>query len=119
MNASPFEVGKQAQREAVVRDRVMASGIPVIYVNLVGGQDELVFDGQSFAIDADGTLALRAPAWQEGLHFLELERTPQGVRVVPGPVAPEEDPVAVLYGALVTGVRDYVEKHRFPGTKIG
>ena len=119
LNASPFEVGKQAQREAVVRERVMAAGIPVLYVNLVGGQDELVFDGQSFAIDADGSLVFRAPAWQEGLHFVELERKASGVRVIPGEVAPEADPVAILYGALVTGVRDYVEKHRFPGVVMG
>jgi NAD+ synthase (glutamine-hydrolysing) len=119
LNASPFEVGKQAQREAVVRERVKAAGVPVIYLNLVGGQDELVFDGQSFAMNPDGSLAFRAPAWQEGLHFLELTRGPAGVRVLPAAVAPEADPVAVVYGALVTGVRDYVEKHRFPGVVMG
>jgi len=119
LNASPFEVGKQAQREAVVRERVAATGIPVIYVNLVGGQDELVFDGQSFAMNADGTLAFRAPAWEEGLHTLELESSAAGVRVVPSVVAPEVDTVAMIYGALVTGVRDYVEKHRFPGVVMG
>ena len=119
LNASPFEVGKQAQREAVVRERVAATGIPVIYVNLVGGQDELVFDGQSFAMNADGTLAFRAPAWEEGLYTLELESSAAGVTVVPSVVAPEVDTVAMIYGALVTGVRDYVEKHRFPGVVMG
>lgn len=119
LNASPFEIGKQAQREGVVRERVLAAGIPVVYVNLVGGQDELVFDGQSFAMNADGTLAFRAPAWEEGLYFVEVERGADGVRVVPGVVAPEPDAVAMVYGALVTGVRDYVEKHRFPGVVMG
>jgi NAD+ synthase (glutamine-hydrolysing) len=120
LNASPFELGKQAQREATVRERVLATGVPVVYVNLVGGQDELVFDGQSFAMNADGTLAFRAPAWQEGLHYVEVERGPQGVRILPGTVTAAAATVEeTVYGALVTGVRDYVEKHRFPGVVLG
>ncbi len=130
INASPFELRKQAAREAVVRERVRDVGLPVIYCNLVGGQDELVFDGQSFVMDTDGSIVLRAPAFSEGLRCIDVIRDAAGrARPVPptraaarsdaGAVAPEPDDVDSVYRALVLGVRDYVGKHGFPGVVMG
>ena len=119
INASPFEMHRQRERERVVRERVAECGVPVVYLNLCGGQDELVFDGNSFVMAADGSLAMRAPAFSEGLYRVQFER--QGTRVVPvpGEVAPELVVEASVYQALVLGVRDYVSKHAFPGVVMG
>jgi NAD+ synthase (glutamine-hydrolysing) len=119
-NASPYQLHKQRDREAVAQARAREVGLPLAYVNLVGGQDELVFDGQSFAMDAGGAVAMRAPAYAEGLHIVEFERDTRGA-LAPraAPVAPELPEVASVYGALVLGVRDYVGKHRFPGVVMG
>ncbi|MGH8286095.1 MAG: NAD+ synthase [Steroidobacteraceae bacterium] len=119
LNASPYELGKQRQRERIVRDRVLESGLPVVYVNTVGGQDELVFDGNSFVMDANGELAMRAPAFEPGSFAVELVR--EGGRLLPLPstIAPELPDEASVYRALVLGVRDYVQKHRFPGVVMG
>ena len=119
INASPFEMHRQRERERVVRERVAECGVPVVYLNLCGGQDELVFDGNSFVMAADGSLAMRAPAFTEGLYRVQFER--QGTRVVPvpGEVAPELVVEASVYQALVLGVRDYVSKHAFPGVVMG
>jgi NAD+ synthase (glutamine-hydrolysing) len=119
LNASPYEIHKQRERELIARDRVRETGLPMVYVNLAGAQDELVFDGNSFVMDAGGTLAMRAPAHEEGLYAVQLERI--GDRVVPaaGPVAPELIDEASVYQALVLGVRDYVRKHGFPGVVMG
>ena len=119
INASPFEIHKQRERELVVRKRVLDVGLPVAYVNLFGGQDELVFDGNSFAMDAQGEVVFRAPPFQAGIYTVEFER--QGRKIVPkpGPVAPELSDEASIYSALVLGVRDYVTKHGFPGVVMG
>ena len=119
INASPFEIHKQRERELVVRKRVLDVGLPVAYVNLFGGQDELVFDGNSFVMDAQGEVVFRAPPFQAGTYITEFER--QGRKVVPkpGPVAPELSDEASIYSALVLGVRDYVSKHGFPGVVMG
>jgi NAD+ synthase (glutamine-hydrolysing) len=95
-------------------------GLPLAYVNLVGGQDELVFDGNSFVMDADGEVVLRAPAFEEGVFVAEFVRDARG-RVVPRPgaVVPELSDEASVYNALVLGVRDYVRKHGFPGVVLG
>jgi NAD+ synthase (glutamine-hydrolysing) len=123
INASPYEQRRQRVREAVLRERVIDTGLPIIYVNLVGGQDELVFDGRSFALDAAGKVVLRAPAFEETLLLLRAERDADGtVRLTPegpDPVAPELADEESVYRALVLGVRDYVSKHRFPGVVIG
>jgi NAD+ synthase (glutamine-hydrolysing) len=123
INASPYEQKKQRAREAVLRTRISETGLPVIYVNLIGGQDELVFDGRSCALDADGKVVLRAPAFEEALPLLQAVRGADGaVRLVPeaaGAVAPELGDEESVYGALVLGVRDYVTKHRFPGVVMG
>jgi NAD+ synthase (glutamine-hydrolysing) len=120
INASPYEQGKQAMREAVVRERALATGLPIIYVNLVGGQDELVFDGQSFAVARDGQVVLRAAAFAESLTCLDLQRTAEGTAaLVPATVEAVPDAIEEVYRALVLGVRDYVDKHRFPGVVLG
>lgn len=115
-NASPFHMHKRATRRTVVSHRIEEAGLPVIYCNLLGGQDELVFDGASFAMDANGRLTHQFPAWQEGLHYLEIDQ--QGA-IVPGERIPEADDEAEVYQALVLGVRDYVQKNRFPGVLLG
>jgi NAD+ synthase (glutamine-hydrolysing) len=119
-NASPYEIHKQREREAVVRAHVQEVHLPVAYVNRVGGQDELVFDGNSFSMDAHGVLVARAPAFVEGTHLVEFTRDAHG-RATPQPstVAAELSDEESVYRALVLGVRDYVMKHDFPGVVMG
>ena len=119
INASPFEMHRQRERERVVRERVTECGVPVVYVNLCGGQDELVFDGNSFVMAADGKLAMRAPAFTEGLYRVQFERRGSALVPVAGEIAPELAIEASVYQALVLGVRDYVTKHGFPGVVMG
>jgi len=121
INASPYEVHKQAQRELeVARPRVTETSIPLVFVNLIGGQDELVFDGNSFAMDARGEVTTRAPAFTEGMYTVDLVAGEHGgVRPMPGPLAPWQSEEESVYGALVQGTRDYVNKHRFPGVVLG
>jgi NAD+ synthase (glutamine-hydrolysing) len=119
-SASPYAANKQRDREQVFGDRARAMGIPGIYVNLVGGQDELVFDGQAVAIDAEGAVAFRAPPFVDDLYLVEVEHGDDGVcRLVPGEVEPRHDPVEEIYEALVRATRDYVNKNGFPGVVIG
>jgi len=118
-NASPFEMHKQRERERVLAARVRESGLPAVYVNLLGGQDELVFDGNSFVMDASGELALRVPSHNEGTWLARFERRDGLVAPVRGEVAAELGDVASVYQTLVLGVRDYVGKHRFPGVVMG
>jgi NAD+ synthase (glutamine-hydrolysing) len=120
INASPYEIHKQREREAVARARVRDVRLPLAYVNLVGGQDELVFDGNSFVMDVDGEIVMRAPAFSEGLYVAELGVDARGaVRPGRGAIAPETSDEESLYSALVLGVRDYVRKHGFPGVVMG
>jgi NAD+ synthase (glutamine-hydrolysing) len=119
MNASPFEMHKQREREQVVAQRVREAGVPIAYLNLCGGQDELVFDGNSFVMSAQGVVVQRAPAMAEQLLPVEFQRRDGRVQPVPGMVEPELELVASVYQALVLGVRDYVDKHRFPGVVMG
>ena len=120
INASPFEVHKQREREEIVRKRVQDVKLPVAYLNCVGGQDELVFDGNSFVMDAAGKVVMRAPAFEEGVYDVEFTRSSSGSVVpTPGNVAPELSDEASVYRALVLGVRDYVNKHGFPGVVMG
>lgn len=115
LNASPFHVGKQYLRQGVVRDRIAAMGIPVVYANLVGGQDELVFDGASFALDATGKLLTQLPSFVETVAVLEFA----GGKLLPSSIAPPQSDEAAAYAALVLGVRDYLGKNKFPGAIIG
>jgi len=121
INASPYEVDKQSQREVLVgRARVAENGVPLVFVNLLGGQDELVFDGNSFVMDAKGEVTQRAPAFTEGLYAVDLAVDAAGrVTPQPGILTPLQGEEESVYGALVQGTRDYVDKHRFPGVVLG
>ena len=119
INGSPYEINAQNKRERTASARVQASGLPLVYVNTVGGQDELVFDGGSFALNGDGELRFRAPAFEETLGLVELERGAGGVSPRPTTIAPLLDREESVYRALVTGTRDYVDKHGFEGVILG
>ncbi|MEJ0038786.1 MAG: NAD+ synthase [Gammaproteobacteria bacterium] len=120
INASPYESHKQREREEVVRKRVLDVKVPVVYLNSVGGQDELVFDGNSFVMDAAGEVVLRAPAFEEGVYPFEFKRSASGSVVpVTGNIVPLLSDDESVYRALVLGVRDYVSKHGFPGVVMG
>ena len=118
-NGSPFTLKKREQREAVAVARVAETGLPLLYVNQVGGQDELVFDGASFALNRGGKLAVQLPAWGTALHVTEWRREADGWTCQPGPLALIEEGVEAAYHACVLGLRDYVEKNRFPGVVLG
>ncbi|MGB5510447.1 MAG: NAD+ synthase [Woeseiaceae bacterium] len=119
INGSPYELDTQSVREQVVRERVREAGVPVVYLNMVGGQDELVFDGGSFAMDAHGEICLRAASFDEGLYSLTLHGKIAGVVPEKGDCASLFSTEKTVYRALVTGTRDYVLKHGFPGVVIG
>ena len=119
INASPYEIHKQREREQVIGLRVRETGLPAAYVNLVGAQDELVFDGNSFAMNAQGVIAVRAPPLAEGLYCVEFERRNGALAPLAGSVAPEWPDEQTVYRVLVLGVRDYVNKHGFNGVVIG
>jgi NAD+ synthase (glutamine-hydrolysing) len=119
INGSPFETRSQDNRENEVRQRIAETGIPVVYVNHVGGQDELVFDGGSFVMDASGEVVFRARSFEESMHTVGLEGTATGVVPERGRIAQADDRVARIYRALVLGTRDYVTNHGFPGVIIG
>jgi NAD+ synthase (glutamine-hydrolysing) len=118
INASPFHVGKGGERVARMAERARALDLPVVYAHLVGGQDEVVFDGASFALNADGSLAGRAPGFQEDLFCVQTERV-QGRLTLSGHLVHERSPEADLWDALVLGVRDYIGKNGFPGVLLG
>ena len=118
INASPFHRGKQSERLARVSSCADAHQLPILYVNQVGGQDELVFDGGSFAVDAQGALCVSAETFAEALVPVSLD-TSSALRVVPGEtVSPRED-LESVWQALVLGMRDYVNKNGFPGVVLG
>jgi NAD+ synthase (glutamine-hydrolysing) len=122
VNGSPYDTTSTARRARVLSDRVGQTGLPLVYLNMVGGQDELIFDGGSLALAADGSVVFQAPMFEEGLYALDLRRAEGGVAVHPAgahePVPPPEH-VEGVYRALVLGTRDYVDKHGFPGVVIG
>ncbi len=117
INASPFHVGKGDEREEAMRVRVKATGLPLVYAHLVGGQDEVVFEGRSFALNADGGVAARATAFVE--EALVLDLTDDLGLKFHGAVAAQGSFEADLWHALVLGVRDYVGKNGFPGVLLG
>ncbi|MCK5888827.1 MAG: NAD+ synthase [Methylococcales bacterium] len=115
LNASPFHAGKIYQREEVVCQQVKESAIPLVYVNAIGGQDELVFDGASFVADSDGKIAFRAKEFEEELSVVEfIDNTP-----VKTQCAPLYNEISSEYKALVLGVKDYVYKNGFKGVLLG
>ena len=119
INASPYHVGKEGERVARMAERAQAAGLPLIYAHLVGGQDEVIFDGASFALQADGTTAAQAASFKEEIACLELERQGDSVRVVAQQVPAARSAPAQLWDALVLGVRDYIGKNGFPGVILG
>ena len=120
VNASPFDTEKPDVRHELAKARVGESGVPLIYSNQVGGQDELVFDGASFALDSTGALGAQSPSWHEHLLLAELRQDRDGKwDLAEGEVYDREAGDAAIYLALVTGLRDYVEKNRFPSVVVG
>ena len=115
LNASPYHVNKLATRYEVVGARARETGVPIVFCNVVGGQDELVFDGASFVVDGHGKVTHQLPAFEESLAVAEM--TPGGI--VPGPIEPEQPLEALVYRALCLGVKDYIGKNGFPGTLLG
>ena len=115
INGSPFHMHQQRVREEVLAARARETQLPMVYLNMVGGQDELVFDGGSLVIDRHGAVAFRAPLFEEGLHVVELARKDGVVAAALGTVAPTPPLAERVYGALVLGTRDYVDKNGFPG----
>ena len=118
INASPFHVGKGYEREDMMRQRVAETGLPLVYAHLVGGQDEVVFEGHSFVLNADGAIAGRAPSFKEKSFVAQVDIAQPAIRVI-AEVEPIRTPEQDLWDALVLGVRDYVGKNGFPGAILG
>jgi NAD+ synthase (glutamine-hydrolysing) len=119
LNASPFSQGKWQLRETQVKQRVLETGVPVVYVNQVGGQDELVFDGCSFALSNTGEKVVRAPSWQQGLFPVYISRNQNKTLSLSGEITAKETELAMIYQGLVCGLQDYVEKNNFSSVVIG
>jgi len=123
INGSPFELDKSDQRLNLAVARVGESGLPLAYINLVGGQDELVFDGGSFVLNADRQLQLQMPDFREGLFISEWIKSDQGWSCRKGDIEPtsnnKEQTFMAIYQAMVLGLKDYVKKNRFPGVILG
>jgi NAD+ synthase (glutamine-hydrolysing) len=119
INGSPYSLGAQARREGAVRERVLDTGLPVVYVNMLGGQDELVFDGGSFVMNARGEVVQRLAPFDEGLALVEIDLIDGKTQPRAGHIEAPLFEEASVYRALVLGVRDYVQKHRFPGVVLG
>ena len=119
LNASPFQSAKGDLRVDTLRSNVCAQGMAVVACNLVGGQDELVFDGQSLALDAQGRLAARAPSFVEDLLLVTVERGADGALALAGSMAPALERLPEIYQALVLGIRDYIGKNGFGGVVLG
>jgi NAD+ synthase len=118
-NGSPYWRDKAEVRLNVTVARVTEAGLPLLYINQVGGQDELVFDGASFALNADRSIAFQLPAFREMVFTTHWSRTPSGWRCAPGPMAPAEELDQADYTACMIGLRDYVDKNRFRGVVLG
>jgi len=118
-NGSPFTLTKRDIRMNQAVARVAETGLPLLYVNQVGGQDELVFDGASFALNPGGALAMQLPAWEEAVRLVRLRRTGDGWRFEPGEKALVEEGEEAAYRACVLGLRDYVTKNGFKGVLLG
>ena len=119
INGSPFETDKFDVRTNLAVSRVTQAGLPLVYVNQIGGQDELVFDGISFALNADGSLATRLPAWREHLSVTDWSRGDGGWTCTKAEKANYPEGVEAIYQAMMLGLRDYVNKNRFPGVVLG
>jgi NAD+ synthase len=118
-NGSPFEVGKDDRRLNLAVTRVVETGLPLVYLNRVGGQDELVFDGASFVLNATRTLAHQLPDWDETIRLTEWTRGETGWTCATGELSQQDDDPADVYHAMLVGLRDYVNRNRFPGVVLG
>jgi NAD+ synthase len=118
-NGSPFTLSKRTVRENKAVARVVETGLPLLYVNQFGGQDELVFEGASFALNRGGRPAMQLPAWETAIAMTEWRREAEGWVCVSAPMATVEEGHTAAYLACVTGLRDYVEKNRFPSVVLG
>jgi NAD+ synthase len=119
VNGSPYEVGKKDVRMQHARNRIHETGLPLLYVNLVGGQDELVFDGASFALQRSGDVAAQLPAWQDISADWHLVHTAAGYNFHAAALPAPRDELEDIYQAMVHGLRDYVHKNGFPGVVLG
>ncbi|HET7300662.1 MAG TPA: NAD+ synthase [Oleiagrimonas sp.] len=119
INASPWDATKQAQREAMLTRHARTSGCAIAYINLVGGQDDLLFDGASMLVNPDGRIAARAPAFADALLFCEFDAATRTLHADDWPAAQHESDEAVLYAGLVRGIRDYVGKNGFKDVLLG
>ena len=115
LNASPYAIDKQESRHQVIRERIAETGMAVVYANMVGGQDELIFDGGSFAMDKNGVLTAQCAFFEDALSILEM----QGDLRPAGEIAADLGEEAGVYRALCLGVRDYITKNCFPGVLLG
>ena len=118
-NASPYERDKLSIRQNIAVNRVVESGLPLIYLNMIGGQDEIVFEGASFALNPDRSLAVQMPAFRPYVAHTVWERSEKGWRCVEGPREIVEESDEADYSACVLGLRDYVDNNRFPGVVLG
>lgn len=119
INGSPYHRRQREDRDETIAARARENGLPIVYLNMVGGQDELVFDGGSFAVDAEGSVAFRAPQFSAGLHVVELDTSGRAPTILPQAIARELPRAEGTYEALTLGTRDYVEKNGFPGVILG
>jgi NAD+ synthase len=119
INASPFEDGKQDRRITLAVERVVETGLPYVFAALTGGQDEVVYDGASFVLNADRSLALQMPYFEEALTLTQWSRWGGKMVCEPQDLAPEPDRLDLIYRSMMTGLRDYVNKNGFPGVILG
>ena len=119
INGSPFHIRQQHKREALLRERARANDVPIVYLNMVGGQDELVFDGGSVAVHASGDVAFRGERFTEALYVLAATAAGDRVKLESGQIEPLRTQEETVYNALVMGTRDYVGKNGFPGVILG
>ena len=119
INASPWDEAKQVEREAVLQARARETGCAIAYLNLVGGQDEVVYDGASLLVNGDGSIAARAPAFVDVLLWAEFDPATRTLSAGNWPVAADSSIEATLYAALVRGTRDYIDKNGFDGVLLG
>lgn len=119
INASPWDDAKQSSREEVLTARALETGCAIAYVNMVGGQDEVVYDGGSMLVNADGTVAARAPRFVDAMLWAEFDSETRTLLADNWPTVPDASNEATLYAALVRGIRDYIDKNGFSGVLLG
>ena len=119
INGSPFEDGKQNRRVTLAAQRVVETGLPYVFAAMVCGQDEIVFDGASFVLNADQNLAVQMPYFAESVTLTAWTRTEKGLVCIPQPLPLAPEPLALIYQAMMWGLRDYVNKNGFPGVVLG